>query len=203
MLNLKNVTKSYDDLLLLKEVSLDFEYGEAVHISGPNGSGKTTLLKMICGLTKQDEGSILISDNVKIGALIENPSFITSYTAQENLKLLYNLTSKSQYDDNEMFKLFEYFGLDYSDKRKISKYSLGMLQKVGIIQAIMENQNLIILDEPTRGIDDEGIENFCLLVNEYVKNGKTIIIASHDMENISSINFKKKYVIQNYDLKIY
>lgn len=203
MLNLKNVTKSYDDLLLLKEVSLDFEYGEAVHISGPNGSGKTTLLKMICGLTKQDEGSILISDNVKIGALIENPSFITSYTAQENLKLLYNLTSKSQYDDNEMFKLFEYFGLDYSDKRKISKYSLGMLQKVGIIQAIMENQNLIILDEPTRGIDDEGIENFCLLVNEYVKNGKTIIIASHDMENISSINFTKKYVIQNYDLKIY
>lgn len=203
MLNLKNVTKSYDDLLLLKEVSLDFEYGEAVHISGPNGSGKTTLLKIICGLTKQDEGSILISDNVKIGALIENPSFITSYTAQENLKLLYNLTSKSQYDDNEMFKLFEYFGLDYSDKRKISKYSLGMLQKVGIIQAIMENQNLIILDEPTRGIDDEGIENFCLLVNEYVKNGKTIIIASHDMENISSINFTKKYVIQNYDLKIY
>lgn len=149
MLKIQNLKKSFKGNIVINNLNLHLKQGELIHIKGSNGSGKSTLLKVISGLLEADEGSISKEPGLKIGALIENPSFIENETAVSNLKFLYNLTGR--YDEEHVKTLFEQFNLDYNSTIKISKYSIGMRQKVGIIQAIMENQDLILLVEPTIG----------------------------------------------------
>ncbi|MDE8233399.1 ATP-binding cassette domain-containing protein, partial [Erysipelothrix rhusiopathiae] len=151
---------------------------------------KSTLLKIMSGILKADDGSI--KTNYKnIGALIENPSFIEDQTLIKNLKFLFNIKSNFNYE--YVKELADAFDLEIDSKIKMKNYSVGMRQKVGIIQAIMEDQDLILLDEPTRGLDDESILTFTNIISNM--KAKTIIICSHD--EIEDINFDKKYELVN------
>jgi len=176
---------------------MNIDQGELIYIHGINGSGKSTLFKIICGITEQDEGHIKKDDQVHIGALIENPGFLENENLRFNLKFLASLNNN--YNEEKVAKLCQHFHLDYKNKIKMKEYSLGMRQKAGIIQAIMENQNLILLDEPTRGLDDEAIETFCNMINKLHEEGKTIIIAAHDY--LEQLTFDKHYHLTNGLLK--
>jgi len=179
MLKLENISKRFKKNLLFENVNLEIRNGELIHLFGKNGSGKSTLFMLICDILESTTGKILKDEDVKIGAVIGNSGFIENETILYNLKYLYNL--KGTFDEEKVRKLCEMFSLDLYDKRKIKSYSVGMRQKVAIIQAIMEDQNLILLDEPTRGLDVDAIEVFFELVKKLNKEEKTIIIASHDL----------------------
>lgn len=183
MISLKNVSKDFNNTNILNDINLTINEGELVRIVGSNGCGKTTLLKIIAGLLKADGGNITYGEGCNIGAVIENPSFIENETLLYNLKFLYNLKSEFSYDICK--KYCDLFSLNIDSKIAIKKYSLGMRQKAAIIQAVMENQNLILLDEPTRGLDIDSMNQFDNLVKELKQEGKTIIICAHDgVENI-------------------
>ena len=175
--------------------------GDLVHFFGPNGSGKSTLFKMIVDILSPDKGRIIIESGKHIGASIENPGFIENETILYNLKYLYSLLNVYNMDAEEKIKeLCNQFNLDLYSKEKMKNYSVGMRQKVAIIQAVMENQDIILLDEPTRGLDQEGINQFYELINNYhKKKNKVIIIASHDLMN--KLPYTKKLIIK--DFKIY
>lgn len=178
MIEVNHLSKSFKDLHVLKDVSLTAHSGELIHISGGNGSGKSTLFKIITGLLKQDTGTVTVSNALTIGALIENPGFLEYESAAINLKFLGNLNNR--FDYNVTKQLLEQFDLDINNKQAVSKYSVGMRQKLGIIQAIMENQNIVLLDEPTRGLDKSGIRQFIVLINQLITENKIVIIAIHD-----------------------
>ena len=179
MLQVKNISKNFKKNQVLNNISFQIYPGQIVHIAGRNGSGKSTLFKIITHLIKPTSGTITLDSNVKIGALIENPGFIEYESALTNLKFLANLNNA--FDLSTVSNLMESFYLNPNDNSPVSKYSIGMRQKIGIIQAIMEDQNLILLDEPTRGLDPESIEQFVDLLNKLRNQNKSIIIASHDL----------------------
>lgn len=189
MLLLKNISIKFHKNQILKHLEFKVEKGDCIYIHGKNGSGKSTLLKIICDIIKPEEGIINIKDETYIGALIENPGFVESESIQYNLEFLSSFRNK--YNELYILELCSIFSLDFNNKAPIKNYSVGMRQKVGIIQAIMEDQNLILLDEPTRGLDKDGIEVFERIVNSLVSKGKSIVIASHD--ELKNINYTKKY----------
>ncbi|MFR1739984.1 MAG: ATP-binding cassette domain-containing protein [Clostridia bacterium] len=193
MLKINNLSKSFHHHLVLDDCCLEIEKGDLIYIHGINGSGKSTLFKLICHILEADQGTIDMSDDVHIGALIENPGFLENETLQYNLKFLASL--KDHYDKEKIEKLCQQFQLDFHSRMKLKNYSLGMRQKAGIIQAIMEDQNFILLDEPTRGLDQESIQIFIQLINEYHQQGKTIIIAAHDY--LQDIHYNKTYQLEN------
>ncbi len=190
MINLKNIHKSFKNQVVLNGCNLSAQLGDLVHISGPNGSGKSTLLFIFAGLLEADEGSMHFDNPVNIGALIENPEFADYSTIKDNLSYLLKLIN--QVDETHAVELCRNCNLDYYDKKVIKNFSVGMKQKVGIIQAIMEDQNLVLLDEPTRGLDDESKEVFVNLINEMTSKTKaTVIITSHD--EIVGLNYTSSY----------
>lgn len=197
MLKIKNIKKSFKYNNVLTDINLNVKKGDLIHIKGVNGSGKSTLLKIIASLMEPDSGEIQFSPGVNLGALIENPYFIENETAAYNLQFLYNL--KNSFDEEKVKSLFQKLQLDYDLRTPIKKYSVGMRQKVGIIQAIMEDQNLILFDEPTRGLDEKSIIAFNELIEDAVKQEKAIIICAHD--GVESIPFKQRYVLENGVLK--
>lgn len=186
-LEIDDLTKKIKDQQVLDRLNLKVDAAELLHIVGANGSGKSTLFKLVVNIMAPDSGRIIVDAETHIGGLIENPSFMEDETAKQNMKFL--ATINRRYDETKIRALFERFGLDYDNKKRIRGYSLGMRQKVGIIQAIMENQNLILLDEPTRGLDQKALETFKTLIHELVGEKKTIIIASHD--NLSDLSFDR------------
>ncbi|GEL13306.1 phosphonate C-P lyase system protein PhnK [Lapidilactobacillus concavus DSM 17758] len=186
-LEIDDLTKKIKDQQVLDRLNLKVDAAELLHIVGANGSGKSTLFKLVVNIMAPDSGRIIVDAETHIGGLIENPSFMEDETAKQNMKFL--ATINRHYDETKIRALFERFGLDYDNKKRIRGYSLGMRQKVGIIQAIMENQNLILLDEPTRGLDQKALETFKTLIHELVGEKKTIIIASHD--NLSDLSFDR------------
>lgn len=195
-MKLINICKSYDENIILDNLSLETKTGDLLYIKGINGSGKSTLLKIIAGITKPDSGEIVIDENEEIGALIENPGFIENETAEFNMKFLYNL--KHHYDEKKVRELMHKFLLNPGNKQ-VSKYSVGMRQKLGIIQAVMEDQNLLLFDEPTRGLDEDSVRVFSDLVNEYAKNNKTVIICAHD--GVDGIDFNRRMELRYGTLK--
>lgn len=201
MLKIKNLSKKFGKRKIFENVDLEFEEGDLVHFFGPNGSGKSTLFKIIVDILSPDEGSVIIETGKRVGASIENPGFIENETILYNLKYLYTLLNDYNDDvENNLKELCDKFHLDLYSTEKIKNYSVGMRQKVAIIQAIMENQDIILLDEPTRGLDQEGIEQFYKLISDYhKKKNKVIIIASHDLMN--ELPYTKKLIIK--DFKIY
>lgn len=178
MLKIEHLNKKFGKKEVLKNVSLTLSPGERIHIIGKNGSGKSTIFKIITGILKQNGGTVEIGADDVIGALIENPGFLEYESGLENLKFLAELNHN--YDEKLVKDLMEEFSLDPRDEQPVSKYSIGMRQKLGIIQAIMENQNIILLDEPTRGIDKEGIETFVKMLEQLKEQKRAVIIASHD-----------------------
>ncbi len=178
MLDIKDLNIAFHRHLVLHDLSLHLDDQELVYIHGINGSGKSTLFKLICDIIKPMSGSIEKDKDLSIGALIENPGFLENETLEYNLKFLASL--KNHYDPVLVEKLCREFDLPYYERMKLKNFSVGMRQKVGIIQAIMEDQQLILLDEPTRGLDQKSIQTFCQMINDLHDQGRTIMIAAHD-----------------------
>lgn len=197
MLKVTHVSKKFKDADVLKDVSLTVKPGELIHIVGINGSGKSTLFKIITGLLKADSGTVSLDSGDVIGALIENPGFLEYETAWDNLRFLANVHHKFQAD--KVKKLLTDFDLDPNSRQAIGKYSIGMRQKVGIVQAIMEDQNIILLDEPTRGIDKKGVKQFVDLLERLKAEGKAVVVASHD--DIPGLVYDRTLTLENGELK--
>lgn len=175
----ENVTKRFKQETVLDGISLEVEQGSICGIVGRNGSGKTVLFKCICGLMETDEGKIRV-DRKKIGAVIEKPGFLKQYSGYKNLQILSALSGK-KIDINEVLKIV---GLENARNKKVGKYSMGMKQRLGIAQALMEDQKILILDEPMNGLDNKGVEDMRELFLQLKNQGKTFLIASHNREDI-------------------
>lgn len=178
MLKVSHVKKSFKKLAVLKDISLETQAGELVHISGVNGCGKSTLFKIIVSLLKADSGEIHTDKDDYLGALIENPGFIEYETAWDNLTFLGHFNHRFQPEKTR--DLLKAFDLDPDNPQSVGNYSDGMRQKLGITQAVMEEQNIILLDESTRGIDKEGVDQFVNLMKDLRSENKIVIVASHD-----------------------
>ena len=176
---------------ILDDISIEMESGKIYGLIGRNGSGKTMIMKCICGFMHLTSGQVLVDNKVigqdidfpeNLGIIIENPGFIPYYSGYKNLKLLADVRKKIGKDD--IIKAMEVVGLDPYSKLHVGKYSLGMRQRLGIAQAIMEDPELLILDEPMNGLDSDGVEDIRKVLLDLKKQGKTVIIASHNYMDI-------------------
>lgn len=190
-LEIKNLSKKFKDNVVLDDITLTLEGGKIYGFIGRNGSGKTVLLKIICGFYCADKGEVIldgvnyIKDNSfpkNTRALIEKPNFIPDLTGYENLKLLASI--QNLISDKEINDIVEKLNLEKEINKKYSKYSLGTKQKLGIAQALMENPDMIILDEPFNGVENSTAGQIRNLLLEEKKKGKIIIIATHIKDDI-------------------
>lgn len=193
-IELCNVSKSIKDKTILDHVTMSLERGGIYGFTGINGSGKTMLFRAIAGLIHISEGELYvfskkIGEDVSfpenMGIIIESVGFWPDYTGFENLKLLSKIRNKI--GDEEISNALERLGLDPKDTRKYKKYSLGMKQRLGIAQAIMEEPDLLILDEPTNSLDEDGIRKAHDIIREENKRGATVLIASHNRSDINGL----------------
>lgn len=191
----QNINKKIKDKTILSNINLSLEKGKVFGFKGHNGSGKTMLLRAISGLIKLTEGSVIVDGKVigketpfpkNLGILIEYPGFIPDYTGYKNLLFLSMI--KDSIGSEEIRKVIKKVGLDPDDKRKFKKYSLGMKQRLGIAQAIMENPDLLLLDEPTNALDDKGVIMLINLIREMKMKGSTILITSHDKDFLEKVS---------------
>lgn len=193
-IKVEHVNKMFKEIQVLKDVSVEFKEGKIYGLVGRNGSGKTVLLKCICGFLPVTSGTITVDGKIigkeaevpnDIGIIIEEPGFLPQYSGKKNLKFLANLNNKAQ--DKEIEDILIRVGLDPRNPKKVGKYSLGMRQRLGIAQAIMENPHLLILDEPTNGLDEKGVAEIRKLLLELKSETRTMIIASHNAEDIRTL----------------
>ncbi len=197
MIEVNNISKTIKGNKVLDNISCKMENGKVYGLYGRNGSGKTMFMRSILGLIHMDSGSIKI-DGAKIGkeidfpksvgAIIENPGFFGYATGFENLKLLSEI--RGTISQEKIRETIRRVGLDDNDKRTVSKYSLGMKQRLAIAQAIMESPDLLVLDEPTNALDEEGVRIFYKIIKEEVSKGTLIVLSSHikeDIENLSDV----------------
>lgn len=191
MIKINNLSLIIKKCEILKKLSIYFEKGKIHGLIGRNGSGKTMLMKCICGFIKPTEGEIFVAEKKigkdcdfpeSIGIIIETPGFIPYYSGYKNLKLLADLNRKI--DNKTIKETMKKVGLDPDSKLHIKKYSLGMRQRLGLAQAIMENPDLLVLDEPMNGLDKDGVADMRKYLLELKEQGKTILIASHSAEDI-------------------
>lgn len=193
-----NLSKKIKKQYVLKDINYTFDTGMIYGLYGRNGSGKTMLLRALSGLIRPSEGSILI-DNKKlhedisfppsIGIIIENTSLLPQYDAFTNLKILAKI--KNIASDEDIKEAIKRVGLDPLSKLKVKKFSLGMKQRLSIAQAIFEKPDIILLDEPTNAIDEEGINSIRNLLLKEKDRGATIVIASHNKEDLTILADKK------------
>lgn len=188
---LVKVSKSFGKERVLKEISHSFETGKIHGIVGFNGSGKTVMFKCICGFLKPDSGYVKVQGKQigkevdfpkSLGMIIESPGFLPHLSGYVNLKRLADL--QKIIGKEEVMDAITRVGLDPCSKKKVGQYSLGMRERLGIAQAIMENQELLILDEPFNGLDKRGVTDVCRLFEELREQGKTILLAAHNMPDM-------------------
>lgn len=188
---LENVVKKFKDYTALRGISISFEKGKIHGIVGRNGSGKTVMMKCICGLMHPDSGKITVNGKVigkevdianDIGAIIEAPGFLPNYSGYRNLKFLADI--KRVIGKQEIISAMKTVGLDPDNRKHVGKYSLGMRQRLGLAQAIMENPRILILDEPMNGLDRNGVEEMREMLISFREQGKTVLLASHNREDI-------------------
>lgn len=191
MITVKNVSLKIKKDMILKDINAEFSDGKIHGIIGRNGSGKTMLMKCICGFIKPTEGEITVDGKEigtdcdfpeSVGVIIETPEFIPYYSGFKNLKLLADIRHKIT--DDDIRRSMELVGLDPKLKKSVKKYSLGMRQRLGLAQAVMENPDLLILDEPMNGLDKDGVGDMRRYLLNLKEQGKTILIASHSAEDI-------------------
>ncbi|MBP2071284.1 ATP-binding cassette domain-containing protein [Thermoanaerobacterium butyriciformans] len=199
-LEVTNLSKNIGQNEILKSINLNLEKGTIYGFFGRNGSGKTMLFRALCGLIKPTSGTITINNKVlhrdisfpeSIGVIIESPGFWDHYTGFENLKVLSSI--KNIIGDEDIRKSLKRVGLDPDDRRIYKKYSLGMKQRLAIAQAIMERPDIIILDEPTNSLDENGVQLVREILIEEKKRGALILIASHnkdDIDILSDVKYK-------------
>ncbi|MGF7534579.1 ABC transporter ATP-binding protein [Bacillus mexicanus] len=183
----KNMVKKLKGNHVLDDISFSIQENEFVVLRGHNGSGKTMILRAIAGLLTLTKGAVSVNGLVigkdidfseHTGLLIEYPSFIPVYSGFQNLKFLASI--KKKVSEEEIKEVIRKVGLDPEDKRKVKRYSLGMKQRLGIAQAIMEKPKLLLLDEPTNALDKKGINLILDILKTEKENGTTIVVASHD-----------------------
>ena len=193
-ISVQSVSKTFGDTQVLREVSREFEAGRVHGIVGNNGSGKTVLMKCICGFLPPTEGKILVRGKQvgrdmdfpdDTGIIIETPGFLPNLTGVKNLELLASL--RRRVDREGIRRTIERVGLDPDSKKPVGKYSLGMRQRLGIAQAIMENPSILILDEPFNGLDKNGVADMREVIKDLREQGKTIILASHNQIDIDEL----------------
>ena len=191
-IRLKEVYKTMKGTQVLKGVNLTVEQGNIVGIRGINGSGKTMVLRAIAGLIRVD-GSVEIGGKKMepgecpkdIGVLVEMPGFLPEFTGKKNLQLLGMLQEGVTEEDID--EAMNAVGLDPKDRRHYKKYSLGMKERLGIAQAILKKPKLILLDEPTNGIDSDGIQMLEELLRRLKEAGSTIVVTSHDRDFLDAV----------------
>ncbi len=188
---LNHISKKLKSTVILDQINLEFRSGVIYGIHGRNGSGKTMLLRMIAGLIHLSEGEVVIDGKVlhkdidfpqSVGVMIETPDFWKNYTGKKVLLTLASI--KKVIGIKEIEEVLVRVGLDPKDRRSIRKYSLGMRQRLGIAQAIMEHPDLLLLDEPTNALDKSGVFMAEKIFREEAERGAIVIIASHNMQDL-------------------
>lgn len=190
---IKNIGKSFGDHIIFDDVSLSIDQGQCVGFIGENGVGKSVLFKMIAGLVEADKGQIYVKDQLvgrnenfptNIGFFVNQPSFVDIFDGFENLKLLAEI--KNSIDDKKIRDTMIAVGLDPDNKTKFKSYSTGMKQKLAIAQAIMEDQDLVLLDEPFNALDTKSNLEIINVINK-LKEDKTIFLTSHQEEYLRKL----------------
>ena len=194
VIRVEGVYKRFGTDTVLKDVSRSFERGRIHGIVGNNGSGKTVLMKCICGFLIPTEGEVIVNGKrvgkdvdfpPGLGLIIETPGFLPNMTGVKNLEILASLNKKIGLE--EIAAAIRRVGLDPLMKKPVGKYSLGMRQRLGIAQAIMEDPTLLILDEPLNGLDKHGVREMRQLIKGLKEQGKTILLASHNQGDIDEL----------------
>lgn len=194
VIEVKHASKKIKEVQILTDVNLNIQKGEICGIIGRNGSGKTVLLKSVCGFMPLTEGEIL-QNGKRIGTdtefiedagfIIENPSFLPMKSGYKNLKYLASIRNLA--GEKRIRECLELVGLAEDADKAVGKYSMGMRQRLGIAQAIMEDPSIIILDEPMNGLDNQGVEEMRNLFLKLKEEGKTFLIVSHNREDIEML----------------
>ncbi len=190
-IEIKDLIKKFKEATVLDNINVSFEKGKVHGLIGRNGSGKTMLMKCICGIVPPTSGETIVNGKVigkdvdipeGVGVIIETPGFLPGYSGYSNLKFLAAINNKI--GKEEIRNAIKSVGLDPDDKKKVGKYSLGMRQRLGLAQAVMEDPELLILDEPMNGLDKDGVKDMRRYLLDLKTQGKTILIASHSAEDI-------------------
>lgn len=193
-IEVEHVYKSFGKEHVLKNISFKIPSGSIYGVVGNNGSGKTVLMKCICGFMKCDRGRIVVNGRQvgkevdfpdRLGVIIETPGFIPNLSGYKNLKILAAL--KGRIGKTEIRETIRRVGLDPDMRKPVAKYSLGMRQRLGIAQAIMENPSVLVLDEPLNGLDRYGVVEIRSLLKELKADGKSILLASHNAQDIEEL----------------
>ena len=193
-IEVEHVYKSFGKEHVLKNISFKIPSGSIYGVVGNNGSGKTVLMKCICGFMKCDRGRIVVNGRQvgkevdfpdRLGVIIETPGFIPNLSGYKNLKILAAL--KGRIGKTEIRETIRRVGLDTDMRKPVAKYSLGMRQRLGIAQAIMENPSVLVLDEPLNGLDRYGVVEIRSLLKELKADGKSILLASHNAQDIEEL----------------
>ena len=194
IISLKQVSKSFSGRRVLSGISLNVEKGSTVGIVGTNGSGKSVLFNLICGFLIPDRGQVCVRGQVlgkgrdfpeNMGVLINSPGFIGLNTGLQNLRYLAGIRGVA--GDKEIRSAMQKVGLDPEDKTKVEHYSLGMKQKLGIAQAIMENQDILILDEPFNALDYKTCNDIKEIIRILQAEGRTILMTSHNYDDLETL----------------
>ena len=193
-IQVNNVSKTYDGVAILNNVSLTIEKGKTIGIVGGNGSGKSVLFKVICGFTAPDEGTVVIRDKQlgkdidfpeEVGVFINSPGYIDIYNGLKNLKFFADIKGKIGVD--KIKETMQIVGLNPDNKAKVKDYSLGMKQKLGIAQAIMEDQSILILDEPFNALDYKTYNDIKATMKHLKEEHRTMLLTSHNYQDIEEL----------------
>ena len=197
LLQIIGLNKSYNKKKVIEDLSFELQSGEIMGLIGQNGSGKTTIFKTILGLVKKESGEIKINGKSidgkskdylnSIGTIIEYPTFYESLTARQNLMLISSLYDEVNLSKEDLLNYLHLVGLDNSVDCKVSNFSLGMKQRLGLAQALIHQPTILLLDEPFNGLDPIGIKEFRDLLIELSKKGVGIVISSHSLEELSKL----------------
>ena len=206
MLEIKGLTKKFKKRTVLRDINLSLEFGNIYGFIGANGSGKSVFFKTICGFLKPDKGTVTVNGKMigkeidflpSLGVVIEKPGFIENYNQFDNLKYLAQINNII--DDKKIIEVLHRVGLDINNKEKVKTFSLGMRQRLAIAQAIMEDQKIIILDEPFNGLDKNGCNQIKNLLMELKSPDRLILLTSHIEGDIDSLS---DYIFEFSDGKI-
>lgn len=194
MIKIRNISKRFKNLEIFEDVSLEIPTGKIVGLVGENGSGKSVLMKMLCGYSKPTSGSINVYEETlgvnrdfprSVGVLINDSHFIKNYTGMENLEYLINI--RKQTDKTFLNELIQIFDMERNIHKRYKSYSLGMKQKLRIIQAFMEQPNLVLLDEPFNALDKRSTMVLVDLIKRYINEERIIIFTSHEYQHIEHL----------------
>ncbi len=190
-IKIENVVKKFKNTTVLKNISVEFEKGKIHGLIGRNGSGKTVLMKCICGLMPVTSGTVTVNGKIigkdtdipeSVGMIIEAPGFLPGESAFKNLWFLASIQGKISKETVK--EAIRTVGLDPDSKKHVGKYSLGMRQRLGLAQALMEDPDILVLDEPMNGLDNKGVEDIRQVLIDLKNQGKTILVASHNKDDI-------------------